>query len=411
MKVRENLKLALRALVSNKMRSLLTMLGIIIGVGAVITLMSLGEGVQRYITEQFQAIGSNIFFVMPGSMEVDLDRPAYLTLKDAEALRDSSKTPHVLRLSPAVRRTATLTTPGEERRVEVRAVAPDYADIRSWYPSVGRFFTEAENSSGARVVLLGTIAAQGLFPNNPHPVGQRVRIDGIPFTVIGVMEERGGTSFGSEDDVAIIPLQTGLTRLWEMRTPSGELRLSIIYVQAVDEQSMGLASQEVSIALRQRHHLAPGAPDDFTIITQSDLIGTFEQITDVLTIFLGAIAGISLLVGGIGIMNIMLVSVTERTREIGLRKAVGARRRDILWQFLIEAMLLSLTGGVIGVLFGWSASALISLAMQGQGFHAVVTLSSVMLATFFAAAVGLFFGIYPAQRAARLNPIEALRYE
>ncbi len=411
MKMWENLRLALRALVSNKMRSLLTMLGIIIGVGAVITLMSVGEGVQSYITEQFQAIGSNIFFVMPGSMEEDLDHPAYLTVRDAEALGDSTKTPHVLRLSPAVRNMAMLTVPGEERKVEVRAVAPAYADIRSWHPRMGRFFTEAENRSAAKVVVLGTMTAEALFPDNPNPIGERVRINGIPFTVIGVLEEKGGTSFGSEDDVAIVPLQTGLTRLWDMRTPSGELRLSILYVQAVDESSMGLASQEVSIVLRQRHHLAPGEPDDFTIITQSDLIGTFEQITSVLTIFLGAIAGISLLVGGIGIMNIMLVSVTERTREIGLRKAVGARRRDILWQFLIEAMLLSVTGGLIGILFGIGGSTVISLAMRGQGFHAVVTLDSVLLATLFAAAVGLFFGIYPAQRAAKLNPIEALRYE
>ncbi len=411
MKLWENVKLALRALVSNKMRSLLTMLGIIIGVGAVITLMSVGEGVQAYITDQFQAIGSNIFFVMPGSMEAELDQPAYLTLRDADALRDSAKTPHVLRLSPTVRRSETVTVPGAEKSAEVRAVSPEYADIRSWYPAVGRFFTEAEDRSGAKVAVLGKIVAEALFPDNPAPIGQRVRINGIPFTVIGVMEEKGGTSFGSEDNVVLIPLGTGLTRLWNMRTPSGEPRLSIIYVQAIDEDSMGLAIQEVKLTLRQRHRLAPGDPDDFTIISQSDLIGTFEQITSVLTIFLGAIAGISLLVGGIGIMNIMLVSVTERTREIGLRKAVGARQSDILWQFLIEAMLLSVTGGFIGIIFGVLGSTLISLVMRSQGFHAVVTLSSVLLATLFAAAVGLFFGIYPAKRAARLHPIDALRYE
>ncbi len=411
MKLWENVKLALRALVSNKMRSLLTMLGIIIGVGAVITLMSVGEGVQAYITDQFQSIGSNIFFVMPGSMEEELDQPAYLTLRDAEALRDSAKTPHVLRLSAGVRRQETVTVPGEEKAAEVRAVSADYADIRSWYPAVGRFFTEAEERSGAKVAVLGKIVADALFPDNPAPVGQRIRINGVPFTVIGVMEEKGGSSFGSEDNVVIIPLETGLTRLWNMRTPSGEPSLSIIYVQAVDEDSIDLAVQEVKLTLRQRHHIAPGAPDDFTIISQADVIGTFEQITGVLTIFLGAIAGISLLVGGIGIMNIMLVSVTERTREIGLRKAVGARQSDILWQFLIEAMLLSVTGGFIGILFGVLGSTLISLVMRHQGFHAVVTLSSVLLATLFAAAVGLFFGIYPARRAARLHPIDALRYE
>jgi putative ABC transport system permease protein len=317
----------------------------------------------------------------------------------------------VLRVAPTVNGGSRITVPGEEKNTEVNGVPPNYTAVRDWYPAIGSFFTAIDEESEARVAVLGKIVAEALFPNTPFPMGEIVRIDGVPFRVIGVMEERGGSGFRSEDDAVFVPLSTALSRLYPRRTNRGEPQLSLIYVQAVDEDRMDAAITEVSQILRQRHRIEPGEPDDFSIISQSDLIGTFEQITSVITVFLGAIAGISLLVGGIGIMNIMLVSVTERTREIGLRKAVGARRRDILWQFLIEAMLLSLAGGAVGIVLGASGSTAISFALRSEGFNAVITPGAIALATIFSAAVGLFFGIYPAQRAAALNPIDALRYE
>lgn len=411
MRLLESLRLALRALATNKLRAALTMLGIIIGVGAVITLLSVGEGVQSYITAQFQSIGANIFFIIPGSLREELSRPAYLTLKDAEALRDPFLAPDVLRVAPMTRGDGQLTIPGREKTTQVQGVTAEYADVREWYPAVGTFITSLEEQTEARVIVLGKIVADVLFPDTPDPTGELVRVNNVPFRVIGVMTERGGGQFGSEDDVAFIPLNTATNRLFPRRTPQGEPRLAMIYVQAVSGERMNAAITEVSAILRQRHNILPGEPDDFSAISQSDLIGTFQQITSVLTVFLGAIAGISLLVGGIGIMNIMLVSVTERTREIGLRKAVGARRRDILWQFLIEAILLSTAGGALGITLGAAGAVVISSLLRDQGFNAVITAGSVLLATLFSAGVGLFFGIYPAQRAAALNPIDALRYE
>ncbi|HNT77089.1 MAG TPA: ABC transporter permease [Anaerolineae bacterium] len=411
MKVLESLRLAVKALTANKLRSLLTMLGIIIGVGAVITLMSVGEGVQAYITTQFQSIGSNLFFIIPGSFEQELKRPAYLTLKDAEALRNPLDAPDVARVAPLVQGNERVTTPGKDKRVDIQGVTPDYTVVRNWYPRIGEFISAADNQGMARVAVLGQDTADYFFPDDPDPTGEVVRIKGIPFRVVGVLEQRGGSSFGSEDAVILVPLNTMLSRIAPRRTNRGEPRLSFIYVQAVAEERMDAAIEEVAQILRQRHRILPGEPDDFTAISQSDIIGTFQQITGVLTVFLGAIAGISLLVGGIGIMNIMLVSVTERTREIGLRKAVGARRQDILMQFLTEAVMLSLLGGLIGIALGAAGATAISYFLRDEGFQAVITVGAVVLATLFSAAVGLFFGIYPAQRAARLNPIDALRYE
>ncbi|MFN2108419.1 MAG: ABC transporter permease [Anaerolineae bacterium] len=407
----ESLRLALKALAANKMRAALTMLGIIIGVGAVITLMSAGEGVQTYITEQFQSIGSNLFFIIPGSFDQELSRPAYLTLKDAEAMRNVTEAPHVLRVAPTLQGSARITTPGKDRIVDVNGVTEDYAAVRDWTTQTGVFITPGDNQGQARIAVLGKKTADYFFPDIPDPSGEIIRINGVPFRIVGVMEERGGSNFRSEDEVIFIPLNTALSRIFPRRTNTGEPRLTFIYVQAVADDRMDAAIEEVSQILRQRHRIAPGDPDDFTAISQSEIIGTFQQITGVLTVFLGAIAGISLLVGGIGIMNIMLVSVTERTREIGLRKAVGARKRDILAQFLTEAVMLSLVGGIIGILLGASGASIVSYVLRDEGFRAVITLNAVLLATMFSAVVGLFFGIYPAQRAAALNPIDALRYE
>jgi putative ABC transport system permease protein len=411
MKLLESIRLAIRALSANKLRAALTMLGIIIGVGAVITLMSAGEGVQTYITQQFESIGTNLFFIIPGSFDQELKRPAYLTLRDVEALKNPTEAPDILRVAPLVQGTAQLTTPGKERRVEVSGVTIEYPLVRDWETEIGSFFAATDDQAQGRVVVLGRTTADYFFPDKYDPSGEFIRINGVPFRITGIMAERGGSNFQDEDDVAIIPLSTALSRIFPRRTNTGQPRISFIYVQAVSEDRMDAALEEAAQVLRQQHRIAPGQPDDFTAISQSDIIGTFEQITSVLTVFLGAIAGISLLVGGIGIMNIMLVSVTERTREIGLRKAVGARKRDILLQFLTEAVLLSTFGGGIGIVLGASGAATTSYFLREEGFRAILTADAILLATLFSAAVGLFFGIYPAQRAAGLNPIDALRYE
>jgi len=412
----ESVRLAFRALVANKLRAALTMLGIIIGVGAVITLMSAGEGVSLYIEEQFQGMGSNLLFVMPGSMEEANAGPpgmsaggVELTNGDVEALRDPIRAPDVAAISPQMFRSTTVATGKRDTVAQVMGVTPDFAEVRNWFPEVGEFIVQEDLNSRARVAILGRTVVEDLFPDNPYPLEQTVKINGIPFRVIGVLEEKGGSQMGDEDSSVLIPLTTAQTRLFPSRSRSGEYRVSVILVKAVSEDRMEAASEQVAAILREQHDIDFSDEDDFSVISQSDILDVFGQITDVLTVFLGAIAGISLLVGGIGIMNIMLVSVTERTREIGLRKAVGARRRDILWQFLMEAVTLSLVGGVVGIGLGSLGAEIVSALIED--FRAVVTSQAVLLATTFSVAVGLFFGIYPARRAALLSPIDALRYE
>jgi putative ABC transport system permease protein len=414
--IAESVRLAFRALTANKLRAALTMLGIIIGVGAVITLMSAGEGVSVYIAEQFQGIGSNLLFVVPGSAEEATSGPpglqasgAELTNGDVEALRDPLRAPDVAAVSPQLYRAAQVTAGRHDMIAQVQGVAPDFAQVRNWYPEVGRFIDQEDMLSRARVALIGQDVVEELFPDNPYPLDQPIKINDVPFRVVGVLERKGGSQFSNQDESILIPLTTAQSRLFPSRSRTGEYRVTAIIVQAVTEERMQVAAEEVAAILRERHGIAFSDEDDFSIISQSDIIAVFGEITNVLTIFLGAIAGISLLVGGIGIMNIMLVSVTERTREIGLRKAVGARRRDILWQFLIEAMTLSLIGGVLGIVLGAIGAGIISALVED--FTAVITFQAVLLATTFSAAVGLFFGIYPARRASVLNPIDALRYE
>jgi len=416
MNVLESMHLAFRALAANKLRASLTMLGIIIGVGAVIALMSAGEGVSVYIEEQFQSMGSNLLFVMPGSREETSAGPpgmgassAELTNGDVEALRDPIRAPDVAAISPETFSLTTVATGKRDTTAYVMGATPEFSRVRKWFPEVGLFIDQEDMNSRARVALLGRTVVEDLFPDNPYPLEQTVKINGIPFRVIGVLEEKGGSQMGDEDNTVLIPLTTVQTRLFPSRSRSGEYQVSMIIIEAVSEDRMEAASEQVAAILRDRHDIDFSDEDDFSIISQSDIIAVFGQITGVLTTFLGAIAGISLLVGGIGIMNIMLVSVTERTREIGLRKAVGARRRDILWQFLLEAVTLSLIGGVLGIGVGALGAEVVSSLIED--FRAVVTSQSVLLATTFSAAVGLFFGIYPARRASLLNPIDALRYE
>ncbi|MBN1179633.1 MAG: ABC transporter permease [Anaerolineae bacterium] len=414
MKLMEGIRLALRALAANKLRAILTMLGIIIGVAAVITLMAAGEGVQVYITEQFQGIGTNLLFIIPGTFDASSGPPGMqsapqpLTMSDVEALSDPFRLPDVARVAPQLARSATLVTAGRQTTTQVQGVTPDFTQVRKWQPVVGSFFSQQDIEGRTRVVVLGQTVVDNLFPDNPYPIGETVRINGIPFQVIGVMEEKGGT-FNDEDDVAFVPLSTAQVRLFSARTSSGEYRVSFILAEAADEDRMDQAADQIRQVLREQHGIAFSDEDDFTVLSQTDLLDTFGQITGVLTIFLGAIAGISLLVGGIGIMNIMLVSVTERTREIGLRKAVGARRRDILWQFLIEAVTMGVAGGMVGIAFGAAGAQIVSTLVED--FRSVITLDAIALATTVSAVVGLASGLYPAWRASRLNPIDALRYE
>jgi len=408
-----NTRLALGSLLANKLRAVLTMLGIIIGVAAVITLISVGEGVQDVVVSEFEGLGNNLLFVVPGSPDAneftgDLVR-AELTNDDYLALANPSAVPDLVRVAPTYGRPAVVTRGGEEARTTVTGTTPDYTDVRDFYPIEGDFFTEQDVTTAARVAVLGQSVYEQLFPDGTPPVGETIRINNVNFRVIGLMEEKGGSGFNDQDDVVLIPLNTAQRRLFPARRADGEYRVDQILAQVASEERQDAAIVEMALALRESRGIAYRDEEDFTILSQSDVIGALSQITNVLTLFLGLIAGISLLVGGIGIMNIMLVSVTERTREIGLRKAVGAKRRDILWQFLTEAIILASLGGLIGLALGAGGAWLIS--RFSDLLDARLAWNSVALAILFSAAVGLFFGIYPATRAARLNPIDALRYE
>ncbi|NJC95542.1 MAG: FtsX-like permease family protein [Anaerolineae bacterium] len=400
---------ALESLSGNKLRSGLTVLGIVIGVAAVIAMLAVGRGAEASITGSISGIGTNLLFVFRGDPGDNIRNPKPLTLGDADALRDRFAAPSVEAVAPALQGNGVVSFGGEQTSPQIFGVTPEYFQVRNYKITEGEFITEEHMLGRASVVLLGPDVAEKLFGHADGVTGETVRIEGQPFRVIGVLESKGGGSFGSQDNVVIIPFNSAQARQIRRSTTD---RVDIIFVQAVDGDSVKLASEEVAQILRTRHRTPVGA-DDFTIFTQQDLLTTFASITGILTIFLGGIAGISLLVGGIGIMNIMLVSVTERTREIGLRKALGARRRDILTQFLTESSLLSLIGGIIGIMFGWLISFIVGriAAASNTAFTPIVGVDAVLLATIFSAAVGLFFGIYPANRAAGLEPVEALRYE
>ena len=415
MNLTENIRLALRSLIANKLRAILTMLGIIIGVAAVITLVSVGEGVQQVVVSEFEGLGNNLLFVIPGQPDANQFGPpgsttrAELTNDDYQTLADPLNTPDLVRVAPLYERPAIVTRGGEETRTTITGTTADFTAIRDFYPVLGDFFSDQDVTTAARVAVLGQSVYEQLFPDGELPIGQTIRINNVNFRVIGLMEEKGGSGFNDQDDLILVPLNTAQRRLFPARRPDGEYRVDQILAQAVDESRQDAAIVEMTLALRQSRGVTFRDEDDFTILSQAEVVGALGQITGVLTIFLGVIAGISLLVGGIGIMNIMLVSVTERTREIGLRKAVGAKRRQIMWQFLTEAIILSSIGGLIGLALGAAGAFLIS--SLSDTLDATVAWNSVALAIFFSAAVGLFFGIYPATRAAGLNPIDALRYE
>jgi len=415
-----SLEVALRALASNKMRSGLTMLGIIIGISAVIVLVSVGQGVQTMVAEQMQSVGSNVMFVMPGdldessaSMKNNFLRSANtstLTLGDVEAIANRANVPDLSAVAPEFVGSGTVVYRNKNTQTTISGVTPAHQVVLDFYPILGRFIEDADVRTSSRVAVVGQSVVADLFPVGVNPVGEVIKVNRVPFRVVGVMEEKGGTAFSNEDDVVFVPLTTAQSRLFGGRDVSGEYTVSVIYAQTVDESRMDAAREQIISVLRRRHGLIYSTDkDDFAVLTQEDIASVLGSLTAVLTAFLGLISAISLLVGGIGIMNIMLVSVTERTREIGIRKAVGAKRRDILGQFLIEAIVLSLVGGLIGITIGVTGTLVASDMIED--FQSHISAGTILLATGFSIVVGLFFGIYPAMRAGRLNPIDALRYE
>ena len=414
----ERIRIAFGALVANKMRAILTMLGIIIGVGAVIALLAAGEGVDLLIRSEIQSIGSNLVFVAPRIGGMGSGGPgagmisassSSLTYGDALAIENTFDVPDVAGVAPELSRTGQVVYGKKSTTTSVSGVTPSYSWVRNFGVELGSFVAEHDLDNVSRVAVLGQTVAEELFGVEVYPIDQRITINKIPFRVVGVLEEKGGTGFGDQDDIVLIPLTTAANRVFKSRTIRGDLPVSVIYAQIASEERIDAAIDDISDLPRDRHNITYRDDDDFRVINQAEILDIFGSITGVLTIFLGAIAAISLLVGGIGIMNIMLVSVTERTREIGIRKAIGAKRRDILMQFLVEATVLSLIGGLVGIALGYGGAILVG--KLAPDLTPVVTTESVLMATGFAAAVGLFFGIYPATRAASLNPIEALRYE
>ncbi len=409
-KLLTSVRIALRALKVNRTRSALTMLGIIIGVGAVIAMVGIGSGATDRIQAQIQSIGSNLIIVLPGSVSsngVRLGSGGVATLTQDDAKAIASECPSVALTAPTVRGGVQVVNGGNNWATTVQGVTPDYMTLRDYSMLLGQFFTAQDVDAAAKVAVLGETVATNLFGDS-DPTGQMVIIKTVPFTVSGVLTPKGQSPTGQDqDDVILLPISTATQKVLGANKANAKAVGSVM-VQAVTPQAMGQAIQEVESLLRERHRILPGLEDDFSIRNLTEVFAAQETSAQVMAILLGAIASVSLVVGGIGIMNIMLVSVTERTREIGLRLAVGAKRRDILSQFLVEAVTLSLLGGVIGILAGVTASVLISYFAS---WSTEVSLVSVATSFLFSAQVGVFFGYYPARKAAFLNPIEALRYE
>ncbi|OQB26570.1 MAG: Macrolide export ATP-binding/permease protein MacB [Chloroflexi bacterium ADurb.Bin180] len=406
MSLLESLRVAASGLATNKMRAILTMLGIIIGVAAVVALLSLGQGVRASVTGQIESIGSNLVYIT-AYRDDSATRLSYVTAEDADSLADPLYAPALRSVAAAAQGALRVSFGDQGQSLTVVGTSAEYAVVRNLEAVLGGFLTRADQSDSARVAVLGGQAYADLFAEGDYPVGQSISIDGVAFEVVGVLKEQGGLT--SDDSSVFIPLSTAQARFFTQRTLSGEHPVQVIYASMVDGTVAQSAEEQIREVLRERHSLDPDAADDFRISTQQAILDVVDQITSLLTVFLAAIGGISLLVGGIGIMNIMLVSVTERTREIGIRKSVGATSENILAQFLLEAVLLSLSGGIIGILLGQVGALVISGLVSG--LKVVVSVGVVALAAGVACGIGLIFGTYPALAAARLNPIDALRHE
>ena len=415
----ENLLSAWDSLIANKMRTGLTMLGVIIGVAAVIALLSIGQGVQTSITGSISGAGSNLLFVAPGSFQFGgVQSPggsaASLTYDDAIAIADPRYVPDAALVAPEFGMNTQVIFGSANINAKVTGVTPTYQQAFGLTLNRGRFINDNDVTGRTMVVALGSQTARDLF-GGFDPLGQKIKVSipgvgggRVSLTVVGVMAPKGGSRMGNPDNAILVPLTTAQTKIFDGRNALGETIVTAVNVEAVAEDRVDAVAEQINALLLRRHGFDPGDEGDFSVVSQADLLTSIQQITNILVVFLGAIAAISLLVGGIGIMNIMLVSVTERTREIGLRKAVGARRSDILLQFMLEAILLSVVGGAIGIVVG---TGIAKLADASGVTKAQVSIQAVLLAVTFSAAIGIFFGIYPANRAAGMNPIEALRHE
>ena len=405
----EPLSTAWVGVVTHKLRSFLTMLGIVIGVAAVIALMSIGRGATASILANIESMGSDLVTISPGTFTFGGVRGAgggtiTLTLEDAEAI--SQQVPYISSVAPSYSSNLQLVVGGENMNAQVTGVTPEYWEVQNLEVANGAFFTEYDYQRGTKLAVLGSNVKEMLF-GDADPIGQQVRMGTIIVRVVGVLDSKGGM-WGSPDDGILIPLTALQQTVAQPRTAQGERVVSSIALTVSDEEQAGYVVEEITSLLRSRHRLGSLDDDDFSIISMEEISSMLSEATGIMTLLLGAIAGISLLVGGIGVMNIMLVSVIERTREIGIRKALGARERDIWGQFLIEAAFLTLTGGIIGVIVGWGASYVVTSTGL---ITTVVTADIVLLAVAVSVGIGLFFGFYPAWQASRLNPIEALRSE
>ena len=414
MSVGEALRLAWQGLLANRLRSGLTMLGILIGVGAVILLVAVGNGASIKVQNQVQALGSNIVYIYPsstraGGVSQGFGSGSTLTQADVNALNDKSQAPDIVTAIPVAQASGNMTWQNQNWFAQATGSTQDFAQVRAYDIATGNMFTAQDVTSNSKVVVVGQTVVDNLFQGQ-DPVGQQIKINRVSFTVVGTFASKGSAALGNQDNVAVVPITTA----WAYLTGGRGKNINQIVIQATSADTVRAAQTEATDILLNQHQVADPSNPDFTSQSQQDILNATSQITGTLTILLGAIAAISLVVGGIGIMNIMLVTVTERTREIGIRKAIGARRRDILLQFLIESMVLSGLGGLLGIASGWLIATQItsikigSLASLPQP---VVSIPSVLLAFGVSVGIGLFFGIYPANRAAGLHPIEALRYE
>ncbi len=407
MEISELLQEAFSAVTLNKARSGLTILGIVIGIGSVIAMISIGQGAQGSITSSIQSIGSNLILITPGfqrtpGSQVSAGRGSAETLRQEDADAIANQVSMIQAVAPEITRRYQITALGKNTNTSVVGTVSSYPEVRNIQIDLGNFITDQNVKDGSKVAVLGPTTRDDLFGTGVDPTGKTIRINNINFQVVGVTVAKGGSGFGSQDDMIFVPISTA------QRYLEGDTYVTTISVEAQDAQSMTQVQDQITSLLLERHHISDPTLADFQVLNQTDILSTASTITNTFTILLASIAGISLIVGGIGIMNMMLTTVTERTREIGLRKAIGAKKRDISTQFLIESVMLTFLGGIVGIILGWMLSMLVTYF---AGITTSISWWSILLAFGVSAGIGIVFGYYPARRAASLNPIEALRYE